>query len=132
MKILVTGPSCSGKTAYVRSLANHSKLVELDLYESAPDVLALARSSESLLFEGLPSGTDRQMAEIVAGMDLILVLDTPFAVRLRRMIDRDGPESLGRFLFNEFAWHRYLVPLLEAHPRARFVREEDLPGDPFV
>ncbi len=132
MKILVTGPSCSGKTAYVRTLAKNHKLVELDLYESAADVVALATSNEPLLFEGLPSGTDQQMAEIVAAMDLILVLDTPFSIRFRRMIDRDGPESLGRFLFNEFAWHRYLVPLLEGQPRARFVREEELPGDPFV
>lgn len=131
MKILVTGPSCSGKTAYVRSLPKNHKLIELDLYESAADVLALAQGSESLLFEGLPSGTDQQMADIVACMDLILVLDAPFAIRFQRMIDRDGPESLGRFLFNEFAWHRYLMPLFEGNPKARFVREEELPKDPF-
>jgi hypothetical protein len=92
----------------------------------------LAAGSESLLFEGIPSGTDRQMTEILARMDLVLILDTPFAVRLRRMTDRDGPESLGRFLFNEFAWHRYLEPLLQAHPKIRFVRESDLPCDPFT
>ena len=49
-------------------------------------------------------------------MDLVVQLNVPFEVRLRRMIERDGPEAMGRFLYNEFAWHEYLTGML-AHAR---------------
>ena len=78
-------------------------------------------SEGNCFFEGIPSGSEEEIRLFLEEMDQILWLQVPFGTRLQRMIDRDGPAALGRFLYNEFAWNRYLVPLLEGNRRVRRV-----------
>jgi energy-coupling factor transporter ATP-binding protein EcfA2 len=129
LRILVTGPSCSGKTTYCRALAGR-RIVELDSQPSLEGLLS-APEDEALLFEGIPSGSDSEMANFVSRMDLILLLTTSFEARLQRMLARDGPAGLGRFLYNEFAWRSFVAGLFEGNARVWRVSEKELPDDPF-
>ncbi len=115
MKTLITGPSCSGKTTLGRSLTG-CRLVELDRLDSAA---FLEGNGGDCILEGIPSGSEEEIRRLLGSMDQILWLQLPFGTRLQRMIDRDGPSALGRFLYNEFAWNRYLVPLLEGNRKVR-------------
>lgn len=71
------------------------------------------------------------MAKLVARMDRVIILATPFGLRLQRMLARDGPGGLGRFLYNEFAWRRFVTCLFEDHPHVAWLEESELPEDPF-
>jgi len=142
LRVLATGPSCSGKTALGRACRG-CRLVELDLsptvepwIPAAPESVlapepAPAPAPGRVLFEGIPSGSDAVMAAFIASMDRIVLLDPPFDVRLERMIRRDGPAALGRFLYNEFAWHRYVLPLLADHRELWRVQGSEAGIDPF-
>jgi hypothetical protein len=115
LKTLITGPSCSGKTTLGRSLIG-CRLVELDRLDGA--AFEEGNGGDCML-EGIPSGSEEEIRRLLASMDQILWLQVPFGMRLHRMIERDGPAALGRFLYNEFAWNRYLAPLLEGNRKVR-------------
>lgn len=124
MKSLITGPSCSGKTTLARSLSG-CRLVELDRLRSAAESASRVPLGEDCVLEGIPSGSEEEIRLFLGGMDHILWLEVPFATRLQRMIYRDGPSALGRFLYNEFAWNRFLAPLLEGNRNVRRLSPEE-------
>lgn len=130
MNVLVTGPSCAGKTTYCRSRTG-CRLVELDLLPPVGELEIPADGAERCLFEGLPSGSDKEIAGFAAAMDRVFVLDTAFDERLRRIIEKDGPLAFGCFLYNEYAWRTYLLPIFGRLPQTRTLAAGDLPDDPF-
>ena len=116
MRLLLTGPSCSGKTTICRA-NQHGRRIHLDQVGPVDDWIDSLDAHEHVVFEGLPSGSDQGIAAFRDHMDQVIVLAVPFGIRLARMIARDGPEGLGRFLYNEFAWNTYLAASFAASTR---------------
>ena len=116
MLIIVTGPSCSGKTSFARNWSK-SRLVQLDTYTTL-ECLAHALAdldvaeNQTIILEGVVSGTPSDAIDLIGRADCVIVLKAGFFARLGRAVRRDGPQCLARFLWNEFAWHRYCKPLL--------------------
>ncbi len=125
LRVLITGPSCAGKTTVGRAQARGA-VIHLDQVESVDALLErLDDNAEDCVFEGMPSGSDEGIAVFRDRMDQVMVLDEPFATRLERALERDGPRALGRFLYNEFAWRTYLAGLFATGTNIRHLSAEE-------
>jgi hypothetical protein len=118
MRVLITGPSCAGKTAFAAALAG-DLVHHLDRGCGKPG----AQSREvtgAVVFEGLvsDSGADPALVETI---DLVLVLEASLVVRLARCLRRDGVAGVPRWLRNEWGWRRFGWRQLRSFRRVRRV-----------
>jgi uridine kinase len=114
--VLITGASCSGKTSFARSLSA-TRPYQLDLYDGVEALLPELETrhtdaEQSVVIEGLLSGSVSASRELIGKCDCVIVLQTPIAIRLLRSLRRDGVSGWARFIRNEFAWSQYCAPLL--------------------
>ena len=107
MRILLTGPSCSGKTCLARQfpawIVQHLNKEGTAAYpaEGTDD------REQVTIYEGISCGTAASVGEFLKRMDIVLVLNAPVLARLRRCLARDGMRGLSRWVYNEFCWRRY-------------------------
>ena len=113
MLVFVAGPSCSGKTRLARQWQGVA-CVHLDKHEGPVQRLAaeFKARDETAIFEGMLSGRRQDIEALLELMDALIVLDAPLPQRMGRVVRRDGPSSLPRFLRNEFYWHAHNRPIL--------------------
>ena len=113
MLILITGPSCSGKTSFSRLWSDVDR-IHLD--RKPADLvcrLRQARQQEGpTIVEGLLDGGPGAIRTIVESVDCVIVLTDALSRRLVRAVRRDGLLGVPYFLYNEFCWRTYVRPVV--------------------
>lgn len=115
VRVLITGKSCSGKTAFAKAQEGGIPVVSLDQWTTFKQVLECVRSNDRALFEGIPIGDEQQLPELLDEMDHIFVVDCPWVDRVERMLRRDGPSGFARFLYNDYFWETHVAPKLKSY-----------------
>jgi hypothetical protein len=124
MKILLTGPSCAGKTDLAKQFPA-DVLIHLDQLHH--EQLKLDSRPENykfsiILYEGIPSGSDSSVKKFLGEMDAVLLLEPAGPVRLLRCWRRDGWRNVLRWLYNEICWRALCRPLVRSHHNVRRIR----------
>ncbi len=124
MNILLTGPSCAGKTSLAKQF-NAKVTIELDMYT---DVCSLPNQhkpckgqNETVVYEGIVCGPDRAVKDFIKSMDAVFIVTANPIVRFLRCTYRDGYLGVPRWLFNELCWWRFCRPLVLQHEQVRML-----------
>lgn len=130
MKILLTGPSCAGKTTLACQLPV-SKVVHLDSYKDGTlirDTSSEVRLEQVLVYEGIVSGSEFSARGFLDLMNLVLLLEPPLPSRFLWCISRDGAMGTFRWVYNEFCWWFFARSLVLRHPHVLRVSWESHPA----
>lgn len=126
MRILLTGPSCAGKTCMSEQFSS-ALIVHLDEAEGErfrPESGQEGRQPGLVIYEGMPSGSNSAVKKFLGEMDAVLLLEPAASVRLLRCWRRDGWRHIFRWLYNEWCWRVFCRPLIKEHHNVRRIRWE--------
>jgi uridine kinase len=128
MKVLLTGPSCAGKTNLAKQLSV-AFVLHLDSTNDAKCILEPrlgGRGDNTILYEGMLSGSVSSSKAFLDEMDVVLLLEPAAFTRLMRCWQRDGWQHTLRWLRNEWYWRTFCRPLVVQHRNLLRIRWEPL------
>ena len=84
MRLLITGPSCSGKTHFAHNWSER-EVVRLDHYGSVREIGHL-KTQRNVIFEGILSGEDSEVVDFLSTLDCVILLRASMHQRLKRTV----------------------------------------------